>query len=98
MQAAYILTGYNDLSLSLVNPPSFGHSPNFLTSLMEKYVDTTQFENDLDGKEDDGPTIAAAHESAICSPVGLEGSSLLSQIPWLTPWADLFEACEPVKV
>lgn len=98
MQAAYILTGYNDLSLSLVNSPSPREdTSNFLTSLIDKYVDTTQFESLDEGQKNDGPT-RTAHEGTICAPVGLQGSSLLCQLPWLTPWADLFEAFEPVKV
>jgi hypothetical protein len=30
--------------------------------------------------------------------IGLEGSRLLAQLPWLTPWTDLFKPIEPVKV
>jgi hypothetical protein len=98
MQAAYLLTGYNDISLSLVDPPTPGRdTPNLLTTLIDKYVDTTQCEYDDGFKDIDGPP-RITHESAICTTIGLQDSSLLCQLPWLTPWADLFKAFEPVKV
>lgn len=32
------------------------------------------------------------------TPIGLEGSSLLGQLPWLTPWKDLFRPIQPFHV
>ena len=80
MDASFLLTGYNNESLSLVNSPP--DTSNMMMSLIDKFVDVSQCEyGDNEG-----------------APIGLQGSSLLAQLPWLTPWADLFKPIEPLKV
>ena len=89
MQAACILTGYNDISLALVNPPTPEQNvPNVLSTLLEKYIDTTQWDYD------DVDTIKTLDET----PMGLQCSPLLCHLPWLTPWADIFQTFEPGMV
>jgi hypothetical protein len=91
MQAAYFLTGYNEHNLTLVDPITAPEeAPNILTALIDKYVDMTGCEYDDEVKINDGPSGSPQDR--------LEGSDLLCQLPWMTPWADLFEVLEPVKV
>jgi hypothetical protein len=56
--------------------------PNEIIVLLERFLDMSQ----CDYGDDEGARI------------GLEGSCLLAQLPWLTPWADLFKPVEPVEV
>jgi hypothetical protein len=53
-----------------------------ITILMDKFLDISQCQ----------------YNDYEGSPVSLEDSSLLAQLPWFTPWADLFKPIEPVKV
>lgn len=80
MDASYILTGYNNASLSLLNSPP--DTPNDMIKLIDKFVDISHCQY----SDDEG------------APIGLQGSSLLARLPWITPWADLFKPIEPVKV
>jgi hypothetical protein len=82
MNDSFILTGYNENSLSLVNS-LLDNGNNEIAILLDKYVDLSQCKY---GDDDEG------------TPIGLEGSSLLSRLPWLTPWEDLFKPNETVKV
>jgi hypothetical protein len=87
MEAACILTGYNNLSLSLVNPLTPGEdAPNVLSTLLDQYIDIRQCQYDDPIKKIDEP------------PISLQGSQLLCQLPWLTPWADMFQTLKPVMV
>lgn len=58
------------------------NNSNNMTMLIDKFVDMSQCQY----SDDEG------------TPIGLEGSSLLAQLPWFTPWDDLFKPIEPVKV
>ena len=92
MDASYILTGYNNTSLSLVNLPTANDNTslslvtfptaNDITMLLDKFVDISQCHY-----SDDEATV-----------FGLEGSKLLAQLPWNTPWADLFKPVGQVEV
>jgi hypothetical protein len=109
MEAAYILTGYNNLTLSLVNPPtSEEDAPNILSTLLDQFIDTTQCQYDDPIKKIDNPdqiidtTQCQYDDDPIKKidnpPIGLQGSHLLCQLPWLTPWAKMFQTLEPVTV
>lgn len=96
----YFLTGYTDLRHSQVTLPTSEEahaSVNILSDLMEQFLDTTQYTY-LDCAEKlDGPS-GITNENGTSGPFGLQGSMLLSQLPWLTQWPALFEGLEPVKV
>jgi hypothetical protein len=53
-----------------------------ITALIDRFVNISQCEY----SDNEG------------TPHGLEGSILLPQLPWFTPWPDLFKPIEPVKV
>jgi hypothetical protein len=97
----HLLTGYTDFRHSQVNsdcsliPEEANDKPSFLISLIDRYVDTTQCAYDLVEKVD---SLSGINQEAASAPVGLQGSWLLSQLPWLTPWPALFKGLEPVKV
>jgi hypothetical protein len=86
MEAACILTGYNNLSLSLVNSLTGEDAPNVLSMLLDQYIDIRQCQYDDPIKKTDEP------------PISLQGSHLLCQLLWLTPWADMFQTLKPVMV
>jgi hypothetical protein len=88
MQTAYILTGYNDLTLSLANSSTTTEAYD-LSLLIDKYVDHTQCTYDTTGIDPEDP---------ICPPMGLNNSRLLCQLPWFTPCSSLFETKDPIKV
>ena len=93
MEAAYLVTGYNNLSLSLVNSPTSGQDrESCLSSLMDQFLnlDDSAYDSTSDTADESGSTPKGLHD--------LQGSKLLSQLPWHTPWADFFQAYEPVKV
>jgi hypothetical protein len=96
----YFLTGYTDLrhsQVNLVNSPTSEEAPssaNLLTALLDQYMDTTQCAY-LDSSEKlEGPSRIPQEESIS----GLQGSKLLSQLPWITLWPIFLQASEPVKV
>jgi hypothetical protein len=95
----YVFTGYTDLrhsQVNLVTLPTLEEahgSENLLTSLLDQYIDSTQCTYQSPEKLD-GPSLIP-HEEGLSS---LQGSNLLSRLPWITPWCLFFQALEPVKV
>jgi hypothetical protein len=98
----YLFTGYTQIGHSLVNSvdlPISEDQQNILTALIDKYVDTTQCSYNMDDQILDCPMEVAEEEgNSPGPPIGLEASGLLSRLPWLSKWTDLFKPLEPVKV
>lgn len=69
--------------ISLSRVKSLLETPNDMKILIDKFVDISQCQYSND---DEGV------------PIGLEGSSLLAGLSWLTPWKELFNSADPVKV
>lgn len=78
-----LLTGYTQDSLALVKSPP--DSATNITHLMDKYINT----NECQYVDNDKGT----HKG-----IGLQDSTLLARLPWLTQWEDLFKPVKPVKV
>ena len=87
----YFLTGYNDLRHSQVNAPTLGEVS--MDTLMDLYLNKTTYTYQEHAEKLDGPS-GILNEA----PFGLQGSTLLSQLPWLTPWPLILEASELVKI